>query len=77
MYLTPAVTANNTHVDMSSACSGIQNFASLHETAISTYYGLGFKTCIMITSRDTTVEALKFIIRMNIEIFKPTEYLRI
>ena len=37
------MTANNTHVGMCSACTGIQNFASRHEMAISTYYGMEFK----------------------------------
>jgi len=65
------VTASNTHVGMRSACTGIQNFASRREMAISTYYVMEFKTYIMINSRDATVEAVKFwYIRMNIEKFK-------
>jgi hypothetical protein len=63
---------------MRSACTGIQNFASLYEMAVSTYYGMEFKTYVMITSRDATVETIKSMyMRMNIELCKPAKYFRI
>ena len=43
--------------------------------AIYTYYCMEFKTYIATTSRDATVEAIKFMyIRMNIELCMPIKY---
>ena len=76
IYQTPEVKANNTHVGMCSACTGIQNFTSCRQMARSTYYDLEFKTYVMPISRDAMIEALKAI-RMNVEICKRTKHVKI